>query len=80
MGQVATGAKSNEITANPRLLEQIDLSNSIVTLDAMGCQKAIITLIVAAGGDAVIAVKDNQPKLKDAIEAFFRSGRRMARG
>ena len=71
LGQVATDAKSNEITAIPRLLEQIDLSNSIVTIDAMGCQKAIITLIVAAGGDAVIAVKDNQPKLKDAIEAFF---------
>ena len=71
LGQVATEAKSNEITAIPTLLEQLDLPNTIVTIDAMGCQKEIVTLIVAAGGDAVIAVKDNQPKLKEAIEAFF---------
>src|SRR6516162_6222619 len=71
LGQVATDAKSNEITAIPVLLAQLDLSNSIVTIDAMGCQKEIISLIVAGGGDAVVAVKDNQPKLKDAIEAFF---------
>jgi predicted transposase YbfD/YdcC len=71
LGQVATEAKSNEITAIPLLLEQLDLSNTIVTIDAMGCQKEIVSLIVAAGGDAVIAVKDNQPKLKAAIESFF---------
>ena len=71
LGQVATEAKSNEITAIPTLLEQLDLPNTIVTIDAMGCQKEIVTLIVAAGGHAVIAVKDNQPKLKEAIEAFF---------
>jgi predicted transposase YbfD/YdcC len=71
LGQVATEAKSNEITAIPALLEQLDLSNSIVTIDAMGCQKVILSMIVAAGGDAVVAVKDNQPKLKEAIAAFF---------
>ena len=71
LGQVATDAKSNEITAIPLLLEQIDLANAIITIDAMGCQKDIAAQIVAGGGDFVIAVKDNQPKLLDAIEALF---------
>ena len=72
LGQVATEAKSNEITAIPELLRQIDLSNAIVTIDAMGCQKEIAAQIVAGGGEYVIAVKDNQPKLAEAIEAHFR--------
>lgn len=71
LGQVATDAKSNEITAIPQLLEQINLANTIITIDAMGCQKAIIEIIVAGQGNFVIAVKDNQPKLKAAIKAFF---------
>lgn len=71
LGQVATAAKSNEITAIPQLLEQIDLSNTIVTIDAMGCQKDIVEQVVAGGGDCVIAVKENQPTLHDAIASFF---------
>src|SRR5436305_13222186 len=71
LGQVATEAKSNEITAIPQLLEQIDLSNAIVTIDAMGCQKEIVEQIVAGGGDFVIAVKDNQPTLREAVETYF---------
>jgi predicted transposase YbfD/YdcC len=71
LGQVATSDKSNEITAIPQLLEQLDLTDSIVTIDAMGCQKDIVEQIVASDGDFVIAVKDNQPKLKAAIESFF---------
>jgi predicted transposase YbfD/YdcC len=71
LGQVATDDKSNEITAIPQLLEQISLADTIVTLDAMGCQKAIVEQVVAGGGDIVVAVKDNQPKLKAAIESFF---------
>jgi predicted transposase YbfD/YdcC len=71
LGQVATETKSNEITAIPLLLEQIDLSETIVTMDAMGCQKDIVEQIVAGGGDCVIAVKDNQPKLHAAIASFF---------
>ena len=63
LGQVATDAKSNEITAIPQLLEQIDLAGTLITIDAMGCQKEIARDIVAGGGDFVIAVKDNQPKL-----------------
>jgi len=52
---VATDAKSNEITAIPLLLEQISLTNTIITIDAMGCQKNIVEQIVDGGGDAVIA-------------------------
>lgn len=71
LGQVATDDKSNEITAIPKLLEQIDLSDTIVTIDALGCQKDIVAQIVRGDGDCVLAVKDNQPNLKAAIEAFF---------
>lgn len=71
LGQVATEEKSNEITAIPLLLKQIDLPNSVITIDAMGCQKEIARDIVAGGGDFVIAVKNNQPKLLEAIEAHF---------
>lgn len=68
LGQVATDAKSNEITAIPQLLEQIDLAGTLITIDAMGCQKEIVKQIVDGGGDCVITVKGNQPKLLDAIQ------------
>ena len=71
LGQVATQEKSNEIVAIPELLQQIDLTDSLITIDAMGCQKEIAKTIVEGGGDFVIAVKDNQPKLREAIEAHF---------
>src|SRR6202030_1463883 len=71
LGQVATEEKSNEITAIPQLLKQIDLTNTIITIDAMGCQKDICEQIVDGGGDFVIAAKDNQPTLKTAIASFF---------
>jgi predicted transposase YbfD/YdcC len=71
LGQVATDAKSNEITAIPLLLEQIELDGTLITIDAMGCQKDIVEQVVQGGGDCVIAVKDNQPKLLAAIRAFF---------
>jgi predicted transposase YbfD/YdcC len=71
LGQVATDAKSNEITAIPQLLGQIDLAGTLITIDAMGCQKDIVAQVVTGGGDCVIAVKDNQPKLLAAIQTFF---------
>lgn len=71
LGQVATADKSNEITAIPELLTRIDLTNTVVTIDAIGCQKEIAQQIVTGGGDFVIAVKDNQPKLSQAIKDFF---------
>jgi predicted transposase YbfD/YdcC len=71
LGQVATEAKSNEITAIPELLKQIELKDSLITIDAMGCQKEIARDIVDGGGDFVINLKDNQPKLREAIETHF---------
>jgi predicted transposase YbfD/YdcC len=72
LGQVATEEKSNEITAIPELLQRLSLTDTIVTIDAMGCQKDIVEQVVAGGGDCVIAVKGNQPKLHAAIASFFR--------
>jgi len=71
LGQVATQEKSNEITAIPQLLKQIELKGALITIDAMGCQKEIARDIVEGGGDFAIAVKDNQPKLREAIEGYF---------
>lgn len=68
LGQVAAAEKSNEITAIPPLLRQLQLRDAIVTIDAMGCQKDIARDIVAGGGDFVLAVKDNQPNLREAVE------------
>jgi predicted transposase YbfD/YdcC len=71
LGQVAADDKSNEITAIPQLLERIALRDTIITIDAMGCQKEIVERIIGGGGDCVIAVKGNQPTLHAAIESFF---------
>lgn len=71
LGQVATDAKSNEITAIPELIDRIDVRGAIVTIDAMGCQKEIARKIIDAQGDYVLAVKDNQPKLHEAIQNLF---------
>jgi predicted transposase YbfD/YdcC len=75
LGQVATEEKSNEITAIPALLDRIDVQGAVVTIDAMGCQKDIAKKIVDAGGDYVLAVKDNQPTLYAAVEAVFSDAR-----
>lgn len=69
LGEVAVDGKSNEITALPKLLELLDLQGALVTIDAMGCQKAIAEKIVAAGGDYVLAVKGNQEHLLEDIQA-----------
>ena len=71
LGQGAVDAKSNEITAMPRLLELLDLHDKMVTTDAMGGQKAIAETIVAGGGDYILAVKENQPTLHAEIQAAF---------
>ena len=71
LGQVATDAKSNEITAIPALLELLDLEGAVVTIDAMGCQKEIAADIVDGGGRYVLAVKENQPHLYEDIEQAF---------
>jgi predicted transposase YbfD/YdcC len=71
LGQVKTAEKSNEITAIPELLEALLLKGCIVTIDAMGCQTAIAAKIVEKESDYVLAVKNNQPTLAQAIEGFF---------
>jgi predicted transposase YbfD/YdcC len=71
LGQVAVDSKSNEITAIPKLLEMLELKGAIVSIDAMGCQKEIAKQIVDGGGDYVLAVKDNHPKLLEAIQEYF---------
>ncbi len=64
LGQEATDAKSNEITAIPKLLQLLELRGCLVTIDAMGCQTAIAAQIVAQGGDYVLGLKGNQSALQ----------------
>jgi predicted transposase YbfD/YdcC len=71
LGQVVVDAKSNEITAIPKLLEILDVSGCLVTIDAMGCQTEIASTIVAGGADYLLAAKDNQPTLSGGIHDFF---------
>jgi predicted transposase YbfD/YdcC len=71
LGQVVVDAKSNEITAIPKLLQLLEISGSVVTIDAMGCQVAIAEEIINGGADYVLAVKDNQPTLHAGIAAHF---------
>jgi predicted transposase YbfD/YdcC len=74
LGQQACDSKSNEITAIPELIKNLDISGSIVTIDAMGCQKTIAAALQEAGADYVLAVKDNQPTLHDSIRQAFSDG------
>lgn len=74
-GQIATDAKSNEITAIPRLLRILELKGLIVTIDAMGCQKEIAAQITAQKGEYVLSVKANQPGLLADVQETFRWAR-----
>lgn len=76
LGQLATEAKSNEITAIPQLLELLDLQGAVVTTDAMGCQKAIAAKIVDQGGDYLLQIKDNHPSLHEDLQLLFAEGMR----
>jgi predicted transposase YbfD/YdcC len=68
LGQVAVDDKSNEITAIPLLLELLDLQGALVTIDALGCQAEIAEDIRMYGGDYLLAVKENQPRLYEDID------------
>jgi predicted transposase YbfD/YdcC len=71
LGQIATDAKSSEITAIPALLDLLLLKGCIVTIDAMGCQREIAAQIVDKGADYVLALKENQAALyHEAIHLF----------
>jgi predicted transposase YbfD/YdcC len=69
LGEVAVEGKSNEIKAIPELLKLLDLKGALVTIDAIGCQKAIAQQIVDKGGDYLLAVKGNQEHLLEDIQA-----------
>ena len=71
LGQRCVDGKSNEITAIPELLDQLTLQNSIVTLDAMGCQTAIAEKILARGGDYLLTLKGNHPLAHTAVVEHF---------
>jgi len=71
LGQLATDAKSNEITAIPELLKLLDLSGAVVTIDAAGCQKKIVERIVEQGGDYVLGLKGNQGGLHAETVTLF---------
>jgi predicted transposase YbfD/YdcC len=71
-GQLAVEDKSNEIAAIPKLLGLLDLKGALVTVDAMGCQKNIAAQVVEAGGDYLLAVKDNQPALRRSIQGLMK--------
>lgn len=75
LGQVKTSEKSNEITAIPKLLETLHLQGCIVTIDAMGCQRAIVRDIVDKGADYVISLKGNQETLHQKTKDFFEESR-----
>jgi predicted transposase YbfD/YdcC len=72
-GQVAVHKKSNEITAIPELLNLLNLENSVVTIDAMGCQKKIAGNIVDKGGDYVLSLKGNHDQIYEDVKTFFES-------
>lgn len=75
LGQVRTDEKSNEITAIPKLLETLHLQGCIVTIDAMGCQKAVVKDVVDKGADYVISLKGNQGTLHEKTKDFFEEAR-----
>jgi predicted transposase YbfD/YdcC len=71
LGQEAVANLSNEKAAIPPLLRMLHLKGALVTMDANGCQKSIAATIRVQKGDYLLAVKDNQPKLREAVEEVF---------
>ncbi|CAD71760.1 ISAs1-like element ISRba7 family transposase [Rhodopirellula baltica] len=71
LGQTEVDSKTNEITAIDELLDFIDVRGTIITLDAIGAQKSIAEKIHRNGGDYIFAIKDNHPKLANAIREHF---------
>jgi len=71
LAQIAADAKSNEITAVPKLLEMLSLKGAIVTVDALNCQREIARKIVDQGGDHALALKANQGTPHDDVSTYF---------
>lgn len=78
LAQQAVAEQSNEITAIPDLLALLDLPGAVVSIDAMGCQKAIAQTLVAAGADYVLALKDNHPTVCEDVQLWLETD--VARG
>jgi predicted transposase YbfD/YdcC len=71
LGQTAVDSKTNEITAIPELLAMLDIENSIITLDAMGCQKEIAKQIIKKKADYILALKGNHSGMQGELEAWW---------
>lgn len=71
LAQLRTSAKSNEITAIPKLLDLITLHGAVITIDAIGCQRDIAQKILDGNGDYILALKDNQPSLHEEVKLLF---------
>jgi predicted transposase YbfD/YdcC len=76
LAQRHVDAKSNEITAVPKLLDMLNVMGCIVTMDAMGCQKKAAEKIVDKGGNYVLALKGNQETIHEQVKAFFEKAKR----
>jgi predicted transposase YbfD/YdcC len=70
LGQTKVADKSNEIVAIPALLELVAIEGAVVTIDAMGCQRAIAQKIIDKKGDYILALKGNQGTLREDVELF----------
>jgi len=75
LGQVATDAKSNELTAIRELLDTVDVQGAVVSIDALGCQRDVAEKIVERGAGYLLALKDNQPTLRQEVAAYFEHAR-----
>lgn len=71
LGQQAVDEKANEIIAIPKLLERIEVTGALVSVDAIGCNPRVADAIVAAGADYLLCVKDNQPTLFADCQRYF---------
>ena len=70
LGQVKVADKANEIVAIPKLLDMLAIEGAVVTIDAMGCQRAIAQKIVDKKADYILALKGNQGSLRQDVELF----------
>lgn len=70
LGQMKVADKSNEIVAIPKLLEILDIAGAVVTIDAIGCQRAVAEKIIGKKADYILALKGNQGTLRDDAELF----------
>ncbi|SEH08157.1 Transposase DDE domain protein [Candidatus Venteria ishoeyi] len=73
LGQQKVDEKSNEITAIPKLLQKLDITGAVITMDAMGCQTAVVQKIIEQKADYMLSLKGNQGTLHNDVKLFFES-------